>query len=174
VNSELAALLAAVATEDQIGYGYGVAGAHLTGATDRAFAVDALAAHQARRDELARLLAERGIGAPAPAPGYQLPFPVETQSSALRLLVRLEDGAAGAAWDLAGAAGAGDAARAVAVAWLSDAATRSAHWRRLAHDQPEPALPGAPVPARGQPVVQPSMTASTSASPSTSASGTTS
>jgi len=134
-----AALAAAVSVEHQVIYGYGVAGARLVGA-DRRAALQALGAHRVRRDQLVALL--RPAAAPAAAPAYALPFPVTDPASARRLCAQLEDGCAGAAWDLAAAAGPGRPARALAVGWLADAAGRAAHWR--GGEAANPALPGAP------------------------------
>jgi hypothetical protein len=136
---QTAALAAAVTVEQQVIYGYGVAGAHLVGA-DRRAALAALGAHRVRRDQLAALL--RPAAAPVAAPAYALPFPVTDPASARRLCAELEDGSAGAAWDLAAAAGPGRPARGLAVAWLADAAGRGAQWR--AGQGTNPALPGAP------------------------------
>jgi hypothetical protein len=133
------ALAAALAVEHQVIYGYGVAGAHLVGA-DRRAALAALGAHRVRRDQLAALL--RPAAAPAGAPAYALPFPVTDPVSARRLCAELEDGCAGAAWDLAAAAGPRQPARTLAVGSLADAASRGAYWR--GGQGTNPALPGAP------------------------------
>lgn len=138
--TQRAALAAALDVEHQVVYGYGVAGAHLSGRA-RATAADALAAHETRRDELAALLAQQHIPAPAAAVGYAMPFPVTDAASATRLCIRLEDAAAGAAWDLVAASAASSPTRMLGVAWLTDAATRAARWRGPG---PQPPLPGQP------------------------------
>lgn len=135
------ALAAAVSTEDQVIYGYGVAGAHLRG-RDRASASAAFDAHRLRREQLIRLLRRaRGV-APLPAPAYAVPFPVTGAADARRLAAVLEDGCCGAAWDLAAAATAADPARTLAVTWLAQAAGAAATWR--ADPAADPALPGQP------------------------------
>jgi hypothetical protein len=134
------ALAAAVTVTQQVVYGYGVAGAHLTG-RDRRAARRALDAHLTRRDRLAGLLTRVGSSPPVASPAYALPFPVTDAVSARRLCAGLEDGCAGAAWDLVAAAGAGTAARVLGVTWLADAATAAATWR---DGSPSPALPGQP------------------------------
>jgi hypothetical protein len=136
----VAALTAAVATEHQVVYGYGVAGAHLSGPA-RAVARAALAAHQLRRDRLAQLLTSERITAPLPAVAYALPFPVMDAASARRLCAELETACTGAAWDLVAAAAASTPARALGVDWLGDAATRAAYW---GDGSAAPSLPGRP------------------------------
>jgi hypothetical protein len=135
------ALAAAVRAEHEVIYGYGVAGAHLTG-PDRRRAERALTAHQLRRDQLVGLLAQAGVSAPVASPAYALPFAVTTPSSARQLCARLEDGCAGAAWDLTAATAASSAARTLGVRWLTEAALAAAAWRGLV--APQPALPGRP------------------------------
>jgi hypothetical protein len=125
--NQMEALAAALAVEQQVIYGYGVAGAQPAG-RDRALALAALSAHRVRRDRLAALLTAQGATPPAAAPAYALPFPVRTPAQARSLCALLEDGCAGAAWDLTAAA-ATRATRALGVSWLTEAATRAAAWR---------------------------------------------
>ena len=159
------ALAVAVRIEDEVVYGYGVVGAHLTGARRR-FAAERLAAHQRLRD---RLQALGQTTAPA-KPAYQLPFPVVDAASAQALAVRLEDGAARAAYAVVVASAAEGAARKLAVDVLSDVATAAARWRALSASTDDPAFPGQPASAASQP----STTSTTSPSSSTTASGSTS
>ena len=85
----LAALQAALAAENAAVYGYGVIGAQLSGGLrDRAAA--SLAAHQARCAALTQQLSAAAAAPAAAAPGYELPFPVTGQGSAVRLAVLLE------------------------------------------------------------------------------------
>ena len=135
------ALAAAVAVEHQVVYGYGVAGAHLRGRA-RAAALDALTAHQLRRDQLSQQLVQQRVAPPVAAVAYALPFPVTDATAARRLCAQLEQACTGAAWDLAAASSASSPGRRLAVAWLSDAATRAAWWRGVS--APAPALPGQP------------------------------
>lgn len=134
------ALAAAVAMEHQVIYGYGVAGAHLS-AAGRAVALRELDAHRLRRDQLSALL---GAGAPAAAAAYALPFAVHDDTTARSLCALLEDGCAGAAWDLVAAAPSSSTARDLGVSWLADSALAAARWRGPAGLPPEQALPGQP------------------------------
>jgi hypothetical protein len=79
-----------LAAEHAVVYGYGVAGARLAGrARDRA--LRAYDRHRAQRDELARVVEERGGGPVAPAAAYALPHPVEDARDALELVTLLEE-----------------------------------------------------------------------------------
>src|SRR6516162_1035351 len=84
------ALQAVLAAENAAIFGYGVAGAHLTGSSLAAAEQDWTGHHQAR-DTLAAMIS--GLGAvPAAAQAfYQLPFRVHDAASAMRLAARLED-----------------------------------------------------------------------------------
>jgi hypothetical protein len=85
------ALQGALAAEDAACWGYGVAGAHLTGGL-RDAAVRDWTGHNEARDTLAGMIAARG-GAPVAAQaGYQLPFAVHDTRSAMALAAYLEDG----------------------------------------------------------------------------------
>jgi hypothetical protein len=85
------ALQGALAAENAAIFGYGVAGAHLTGSS-RAAAEHAWTGHNRARDTLAAMISARGA-TPAPAQAfYQLPFRVRNASSAARLAAYLEDG----------------------------------------------------------------------------------
>ena len=131
------ALAAALAVEHQVVYGYGVAGAHLSAAA-RPRALRALDAHRQRRDRLAALV---GPSAPAAAAAYALPFPVRDDATARSLCAVLEDGCAGAAWDLVAAAAAASTGRDLGVSWLAESAVAAARWRGVS---PGPPLPGQP------------------------------
>ena len=84
------ALQAALAAENSAVYGYGVAGAHLTGA-NRAAAVRDWVAHENARDTLTGMLTARGGQPVATAAAYQLPFPVHGAPAAVSLAALLED-----------------------------------------------------------------------------------
>jgi hypothetical protein len=166
------AIHAALEIEYQIVYGYGIVGAHLRG-HEQAFAADRLAAHQLLRDALLAL----DIADPQPPsarPAYRLPFPVNDATSARALAIRLEDAAAGAAWDLVATGRPRSRLRQAAVTALADVATAAARWRADAGATDDPALPGAAPPVTPQAASQPSMTPTTSPSPTTTASGSTS
>jgi hypothetical protein len=140
--TETQALAAAVGVEHQVVYGYGLAGAHLAG-RDRAFALAALDAHRARRDQLEALLIGVGATPPPAAPAYVPPVAVDDPASARTLCALLEDGCAGAAWDLVAASGAATTSRSLAVSWLTDAASAASGWRGGASPAAPP-LPGQP------------------------------
>jgi Domain of unknown function (DUF4439) len=91
MSAEIAALQNALAAEHAVIYGYGVAGAMLTG-TSQADAVADWTAHLAARDNLESMLT--GLGAtPVPSsPAYRLPFAVTSGAGAARLAAVLEDG----------------------------------------------------------------------------------
>ena len=141
--TEVAALQAALAGEQAVVYGYGVVGAHLHG-RPRHWCLRRLDEHQILRDRLADLVRTADGEPVATRPAYALPAPVTDATSASSLAVRLEDGAAGAAWDLVAASSAGSDSRATGVAALTAAATWSALWRDRADADVLPALPGQP------------------------------
>ena len=85
------ALQAALAAEDAAIFGYGVAGAHLTG-NSRAAAEQDWTGHNETRDTLAAMISARGATPAAAQAFYQLPFRVRNASSAARLASYLEDG----------------------------------------------------------------------------------
>lgn len=117
---------AALAAEHATIYGYGVAGARLSGhRADEAHA--AVAAHRARRDALDRGLRERGAEPRAAAPAYRLPFSVHDAEDAARLAVHLEERVAAVYVDLVGVAH--GALRRSAVAALREASIRAVRWR---------------------------------------------
>ena len=87
----VAALQAALAAENAAVFGYGVAGAHLTGSSQAAAEQD-WTAHNRARDTLAAMISARGATPAAAQAFYQLPFRVHNASSAARLAAYLEDG----------------------------------------------------------------------------------
>ena len=87
----IGALQAALAAEHAAVYGYGVAGAHLSGPQQQE-ALRAWNAHRARRDQLASMLSTQGAVPVAAAAAYQLPYPVTAASGAVTLAAALEDG----------------------------------------------------------------------------------
>jgi hypothetical protein len=135
--AELTALREALSAEQAVVYGYGVVGAHLSGKAEK-YAATRLTAHQELRDELAALIQQIGAVPGAALPAYQLPFPVDDAAAARRLGSTLENGSAGAAWDLAAATAASSPGRQLAVGWLIDVAEAAALW-------------GAPTALPGQP-----------------------
>ena len=136
------ALAAALAVAHQVVYGYGVVAAHLAGA-QRDAALERLQQHELLRDRVAAALAAEGGPQVAPSSAYSLPFRVDAEATALRLAARLEDGSAGAGWDVIAVAAAGSDVRRLGLALLDGAAQWSARWHsRLG--SPLPALPGEP------------------------------
>lgn len=86
----VAALQAVLAAEHAASYGYGVVGAHLSGAQQEAARADWVA-HQLARDQLTAMISKLG-GAPVPsAVAYELPGPVHSAGQARALAVVLED-----------------------------------------------------------------------------------
>ena len=85
-----AALQAVLAAVNAAIYGYGVAGAQL-GPPARAAAQRNWAKLQARRDDLASMLAARGAQPAAARAAYQLQFPVHNPHAAASLAGYLED-----------------------------------------------------------------------------------
>ena len=125
-RAEVAALQGALAAEDSAVYGYGVAGAHLTGAR-RAAALRNWVAHENARDALTGMLAARGAQPVAAAAAYQLPFPVHGAGAAVSLATVLEDRLCAAYLGLVGLAD--PALRAFGARAARTAALRAAAWR---------------------------------------------
>jgi Domain of unknown function (DUF4439) len=120
------ALQAALAAENAAIFGYGAAGAHLTGSSQAAAEQD-WTAHNRARDTLAAMISARGATPAAAQAFYQLPFRVHNASSAERLAAYLEDGVTRAYLGLV-AVGDQRLRRFGAMAMLA-AAQRAASWR---------------------------------------------
>jgi len=90
-DTGIAALQRALAAEHAAVYGYGVAGALLSGA-DRANAKADWNAHQLARDNLEAMLTRLGATPVAASPAYQLPFTVGDAAAARGLAAALEEG----------------------------------------------------------------------------------
>jgi Domain of unknown function (DUF4439) len=90
-RAELQALQAALAAEHAAVYGYGVAGAMLSGA-EQATALSDWKAHQEARDTLQAMIAKLGATPVAASAAYELPFTVHDARSARLLAAALEDG----------------------------------------------------------------------------------
>jgi Domain of unknown function (DUF4439) len=91
VEGSVPALQAALAAEDAAIFGYGVAGAHLSGSSRSAAERD-WTGHNEARDALAAMISELGAVPVAAQAFYQLPFAVRDQASARTLAANLEDG----------------------------------------------------------------------------------
>jgi hypothetical protein len=122
----VAALQGALAAENSAVYGYGVAGAHLTGAR-RAAAVRNWVAHENARDALTAMLAARGAQPVAAAAVYALPFRVHNAAAAVALATVLEDRLSAAYLGLVGLAD--PAMRAFGARGARTAALRAVTWR---------------------------------------------
>jgi len=89
-SDAVSALQLALTAEQAAAYGYGVIGAHLSGAQQAAATADWIA-HQVSRDKLEKLLSARGAVPAAAAVAYRLPVSVQTAAQARTLAVLLED-----------------------------------------------------------------------------------
>jgi Domain of unknown function (DUF4439) len=137
------ALQAALTAENTAVYGYGVAGAHLTGAR-RAAAVRDWVAHENARDTLTAMLTARGSRPAAAAAAYALPFGVHNAATAVSLAALLEDRVAAVYLGLVALSE--PSLRAFGAAGVRTAALRAAAWRggTLAFPGFEVAPPSAP------------------------------
>ena len=90
-KAELQALQAALAAEHAAVYGYGVAGAMLSG-TDQAMARNDWKSHQEARDTLQAMIVKLGATPVAASAAYEMPFTVHDARSARLLAAALEDG----------------------------------------------------------------------------------
>ena len=90
-TTAVSALQAALAAENAAIFGYGVAGAHLTGSSLAAAEQD-WTSHNEARDTLAAMIRRLGAVPTAPQAFYQLPFQVHDATSAMALAAYLEDG----------------------------------------------------------------------------------
>jgi hypothetical protein len=91
MSSPVSALQSALAAEHAAVYGYGVAGAMLTGSELDHARLD-WTAHQVARDTLEAIVTKLGATPVAASPAYALPFAVNSARSAVRLAVTLEEG----------------------------------------------------------------------------------
>ena len=87
----LQALQAALAAEDAAIFGYGVAGAHLSGSRKSA-AEQHWTEHSEARDTLTAMISALGATPAAAQAFYQLPFEVNNAASAAKLAAYLEEG----------------------------------------------------------------------------------
>ena len=89
--SAVYALQAALAAEDAAIFGYGVAGAHLSGNRKSAAEQD-WTGHNEARDALTAMISALGAAPAAAQAFYQLPFEVTDAASAANLAAYLEEG----------------------------------------------------------------------------------
>jgi len=126
-------LVDALKAEHAAIFGYGIVGAHVTGAR-LAAVVNADDTHRSRRDALLMLLAGRGVQPPGADTTYALPFAVTSEDTAVKLAATLEDRCA-TFWLRALPDTVGDDRRTAAAA-LADCAVRGAQWRQVSGTTP--------------------------------------
>ena len=131
----ISALQAALAAENAAIFGYGVAGAHLTGSS-QATAEQNWTGHNQARDTLTAMISGLGAGPAAAQASYQLPFRVHNPASARALAAHLEDGVTRAYLGLVAVSD--QRLRHFGAMAMQDAAQRAAFWR--GSTQPFPGL----------------------------------
>jgi hypothetical protein len=124
--SVVSVLQAALAAEHAAVYGYGVAGAYLTG-TAVATATADWNAHQIARDTLETMLRQRGAQPVAAAPAYELPHKVNGPVPARALAVLLENRVTAAYLEVVAVSD--PAVREFGARAMATAAGRAASWR---------------------------------------------
>ena len=164
------ALQAALAAEHAAVYGYGVAGAHLSGARRRAAAQD-WQIHEASRDALAAMITALGAQPVAAAAAYRLPFPVHSAPAAVMLAAFLEDRVATAYLGMVALSE--TRLRLSGARALESAALRAAGWRgrTLAFPGLETAAPGQVSSGPGASQPGPSVPTQGASAPAPSSSG---
>jgi hypothetical protein len=90
-TDEITALQGALAAEYAAIYGYGVVGAYL-GGDEQGAAMSDWRLHQDARDTLTRMIAALGATPVAASAAYDLPFTVDSATSARRLAAVVEEG----------------------------------------------------------------------------------
>ena len=141
-SGTVAALLAVLAAENAAIFGYGVAGAYLTGSR-RATATAYWNDHRSAADTLAGLLLAGGALLAAAADAYRLPFTVRSAAQAAVLAAFLEDGVTTA---YLGLVAGGATLRRLGALAMQDSAIRAAYWRGSTV-----AFPGLPASPAGKP-----------------------
>jgi Domain of unknown function (DUF4439) len=125
-SGSVSALQAALAAEDAAIFGYGVAGAHLTGSSLAAAEKD-WTGHKQARDTLAAMISRLGVTPAAAQAFYQLPFLVHDAVSAMALAAHLEDGVTSAYLGLVAVSD--QRLRRFGALAMQGAARRAAFWR---------------------------------------------
>jgi hypothetical protein len=139
------ALQNALAAEHAVIWGYAVVGAKV-GADLRGRVDTADAEHRTRRDATATAIRELSADPTPTRSSYAIPFPVTDQTSALRLAVRLEEGAC-AAWRYVVATAEDIPLRRSALDALTASTLRATSWRGLV----TPTTPTVPFPGQTRP-----------------------
>ena len=124
--SAVRALQAALAAEDAAFFGYGVAGAHLSGSRKSAAEQD-WTGHNKARDSLTAMISALGATPVAAQAFYRLPFAVHDASTATALAAYLEDGVTRAYLGLVAVSGL--KWRTFGALAMQDSARRAAFWR---------------------------------------------
>jgi hypothetical protein len=128
-DPDAAALYDAVTTEHGVIYGYGFVSAHSSAETNDLVST-AMAEHRDRREAAIKMLTDRKVDPPLPAPGYQLPTQVDNPTDAANLAVRMEEDSA-SAWRAVLEQATTSEERAFAVKALTESAVTSARWSRV-------------------------------------------
>jgi hypothetical protein len=126
VSAAVSALQAALAAENAAIFGYGVAGAHLTGSSQATAGQD-WTGHNQARDTLTAMISGLGAGPAAAQASYRLPFRVHDAASAMSLAAYLEDGVTRAYLGLVAVSD--QRLRRFGAMAMQDAAQRAASWR---------------------------------------------
>lgn len=135
------ALFDAVGVEHGVIYGYGVVSAHSTPDVNDLVS-NAMAGHRELREEAIARLAGRGVAAPLPAAGYQLPMVVDGPTDAAKLALQMEEDAA-VAWRAVLEQASTGEDRTFAVTALTRTAVTAARWREVLKLSPSTvAFPG--------------------------------
>ena len=162
-KAEIQALQAALAAEHAAVYGYGVAGAILTGADNTAARAD-WESHMTARDTLQAVISKLGAAPVAASAAYQLPFTVHDARSARRLAAALEDGVTRAYLGLVAVTD--QTLRTFGALAMQEPAKRAAAWRGSTV-----AFPGMPAAALGSRLASPGPVGPGSVGPSPASSG---
>jgi hypothetical protein len=120
------ALQAALAAENAAIYGYGVAGAHLSGGKQAA-AQQYWTRHRQARDALSDMISALGATPIAALAYYALPVTVTGAATATTLAATLEDGVTAAYLGMVAAAS--NQVRQYGALAMQDCAVRAAYWR---------------------------------------------
>lgn len=120
------AMQAALAAENAAIFGYGVAGAHLSGARKTAAEQD-WTGHNEARDTLTRMISALGATPAAAQAYYRLPFAVHNAMTATALAAYLEDGVTRAYLGLVAVTG--EKWRTFGALAMQSSAQRAAFWR---------------------------------------------
>lgn len=133
------ALQSALAAENAAIFGYGVAGAHLTGSSLAAAEQD-WTTHNESRDTLAAMIRQLGATPTAAQAFYQLPFLAHDATSAIALAAYLEDGVTRAYLGLVAVSD--QRLRRFGALAMQAAAQRAASWRGSTQAFPGLGAPG--------------------------------